>query len=181
MTTSDQVGEKRKFTTSPRVQAWFLKRSRDLWKTKYAELKADAKRLGNRVRDVGRSRDKRTEENKALKKRVAELEAEKTALHEQMAAFKKDGLLGAVGFALRAVSRNARLRGRHHLPVFAFGPRRRVAARGIARAGDAVGGVRLVHRHPALDDGPAVADAAGSRDADDAAGAGRRLGRPSAF
>ena len=100
MTTSDQVGEKRKFTTSPRVQAWFLKRSRDLWKTKYAELKADAKRLGNRVRDVGRSRDKRTEENKALKKRVAELEAEKTALHEQMAALKKDGLLGAVGFAL---------------------------------------------------------------------------------
>ena len=44
------------YTTSKQVQAWFLRRSRDLWKTKYADLKLELKRARQRVADVDRSR-----------------------------------------------------------------------------------------------------------------------------
>jgi uncharacterized protein YlxW (UPF0749 family) len=46
-----------KYVTPRWVQVWFLRRSRDNWKRKYQRLKADAKRLQNRVNDVTRSRD----------------------------------------------------------------------------------------------------------------------------
>jgi septal ring factor EnvC (AmiA/AmiB activator) len=38
------------------AQVWFLKRSRDLWKKKHQHLKAQAKRLQNRVADLDKSR-----------------------------------------------------------------------------------------------------------------------------
>jgi hypothetical protein len=44
------------YTTSKQVQAWFLRRSRDLWKTKYADLKLEVKRARQRVADMDRSR-----------------------------------------------------------------------------------------------------------------------------
>jgi chromosome segregation ATPase len=44
------------YTTSKQVQAWFLRRSRDLWKTKYADLKLELKRARQRVADIDRSR-----------------------------------------------------------------------------------------------------------------------------
>jgi len=44
------------YKTSKQVQAWFLSRSRDLWKKKYAELKVEFKRLQQQVADVCRSR-----------------------------------------------------------------------------------------------------------------------------
>jgi predicted nuclease with TOPRIM domain len=74
-------GNPRKYTTAHRVQAWFLGRSRNTWKQKYKQLKADAKRLRNRVSDVTRSREHWREQVKAL-------EAENAALREQ-AALKK--------------------------------------------------------------------------------------------
>jgi prefoldin subunit 5 len=55
-------------------------------------LKADAKRLQNRVNDVTKSRKQWCDETKQLNRRVQELEAENAALQEQLAAFKKDGL-----------------------------------------------------------------------------------------
>jgi chromosome segregation ATPase len=78
------------YTTAHRVQAWFLGRSRARWKQKYMNLKAEAKRLQNRVADVSKSRDKWREETKALRQRVAELENQTAALQEQAAALKKD-------------------------------------------------------------------------------------------
>jgi hypothetical protein len=78
-----QDGHQKKYVTPRWVQAWFLQRSRDNWKRKYVGLKADSKRLKNRVNDVTRSRE-------SWRKRVEELEAENAALREQ-AAFKKSG------------------------------------------------------------------------------------------
>ena len=40
------------YTTSKQVQAWFLRRSRDLWKTKYADLKLELKRVRQRVAEL---------------------------------------------------------------------------------------------------------------------------------
>jgi chromosome segregation ATPase len=79
----------RHYTTSHRVQAWFLGRSRDRWKRKYKDLKIEAKRLQNRVHDVNKSRAKWREDAEQLQRRVRELEAEHAAL--QVAAEKKGG------------------------------------------------------------------------------------------
>jgi uncharacterized protein YlxW (UPF0749 family) len=76
-------GGKEAYTTSRRVQAWFLGRSRDNWRRKYKRLKAQAKRLQNRVNDVTRSRQR-------WRQRAEELEAQVAALREG-AAGKKGG------------------------------------------------------------------------------------------
>ena len=79
-----QHGSKRTYTTPRWVQAWFLQRSRDNWKRKYQALKADSKRLLNRVNDVSKSRA-------AWRREVERLTAENAALREQAAALKKGG------------------------------------------------------------------------------------------
>ena len=81
MDAMSQEGKSVKYSTPPRVQAWFLGRSREKWKRKYKDLKKDAKRLQNRVNDVTRSRE-------SWRQRTVELEAKIAALREQ-AAFKK--------------------------------------------------------------------------------------------
>lgn len=91
MNTSSHDDKKVEYQSPPWAQRWFLQRSRDNWKKKYMELKADAKRLQNRVNDVSKSRQKWREEAKDLKGRVEQLEAEKAALQEQLAALKKGG------------------------------------------------------------------------------------------
>jgi hypothetical protein len=78
------------YTTPYRVQAWFLGRSRDGWKQKYTDLKAETRRLQRRVADVGESREKWRTEAEELRRRVQELEVQTAALQEQAAAFKKD-------------------------------------------------------------------------------------------
>lgn len=83
------------YSTSKQVQAWFLRRSRALWKKKYTRLKADEKRLKNRVNDVTKSRERWREESEQMTSRVRELEAEVAALQQQLAALKKDGLRAA--------------------------------------------------------------------------------------
>ena len=82
MDAKSQEGNKREYITSARVQAWFLGRSRDNWKAKYKQLKADAKRLKNQVNDVRHSRE-------MWQGRVEELEKENAALRK--AALKKSG------------------------------------------------------------------------------------------
>lgn len=99
MNASGQDDRKVEYTTPHRVQAWFLKRSRDNWKEKYGELKADARRLQNRVNDVTKSRKQWRDETKQLTARVRELEAENAALQEQLAALKKDGWCADAGTA----------------------------------------------------------------------------------
>lgn len=81
------------YSTSYRVQAWFLKRSRDTWKAKHQALKADAKRLQNRVNDVTKSREAWCEEAKGQRQRVATVEAENAALRDELA--KKNTKLSA--------------------------------------------------------------------------------------
>ncbi len=77
---------------SPRsAQVWFLERSRRRWKQKYQDLKVEAKRLQNRVADVTKSRAQWRQQTQELSRRLQELEAHNAALHEQAAAFKKDG------------------------------------------------------------------------------------------
>jgi uncharacterized protein YlxW (UPF0749 family) len=51
---------------------WFLKRSRDGWKQKYQQLKAEAKRLQNRVADVTKSRDRWRAQAEAAELRLAQ-------------------------------------------------------------------------------------------------------------
>lgn len=97
MNASGQEGQKAEYTTSHRIQAWFLLRSRENWKKKYMELKSDAKRLQNRVNDVSKSREQWRDESKELTQRVQELEHENAALQEQLAALKKDGRLWSTG------------------------------------------------------------------------------------
>jgi SMC interacting uncharacterized protein involved in chromosome segregation len=82
---------KKAYTSPPWAQRWFLLRSRDNWKQKYMDLKTDHKRLQNRVNDVTKSREEWRDETKQLNERIQKLEAENTALQEQMAALKKDG------------------------------------------------------------------------------------------
>jgi len=84
-------GDQRKYTTSSRIQAWFLGKSRKRWKQKYKDLKVEAKRLQNRVADVTKSREKWRNETQELTRHVQELEAQNAALQEQAVALKKDG------------------------------------------------------------------------------------------
>jgi len=97
MNASGQDGRKPAYSTPPRVQAWFLHRSRENWKKKYQELKADAKRLQNRVNDVTKSREQWRDETEQQRQRIQELEAANAALHEQLAALKKDRAFAGVG------------------------------------------------------------------------------------
>ena len=90
MDVADQDGRPAKqYTTCHRIQAWFLGRSRDRWKCKYKDLKAEAKRLQNRVNDVSKSRAQWREEAEQLQRRIQELEAHNAALQEQVVAKKK--------------------------------------------------------------------------------------------
>ena len=91
MDASTRDDRKVQYKTSPRVQAWFLGRSRTRWKKRSMKLKADNKRLQNRVADVTKSRAKWREEAEQLSRRVQELEAQHAASPEQVAALKKDG------------------------------------------------------------------------------------------
>ena len=90
MDASTEKTPKAEYTTPHRVQAWFLGRSRDGWKQKYMDLKANAVRLKRRVADVTKSREKWRDESEELRRRVQELEAQTVALHEQTAAFKNN-------------------------------------------------------------------------------------------
>ncbi len=83
-----QDGDKKKYPTPRWVQVWFLQRSRDNWKKKYKELKFEAKRMRNRVKDVTDSRENWRGQTEQQEQRINELEAENAALREQVAKKK---------------------------------------------------------------------------------------------
>ena len=91
MDATNLEGSNGNYKTSHRVQAWFLGRSRDLWKNKYMQLKGETKRWKNRLADVTKSRDKWREQTEQLTQRVQELAAQNAALQQQPAALKKYG------------------------------------------------------------------------------------------
>src|SRR3954468_3787816 len=80
---TDQLDKPPAYKTSKQVQAWFLGRSRNLWKTKYAALKVESKRLRQQVADVRRSRadwrgkaEAALREAQGLRAQLAELQAQ---------------------------------------------------------------------------------------------------------
>jgi chromosome segregation ATPase len=89
MDVQDQQDGKVKYKTPRWVQAWFLSRSRARWKQKYRDLKAEAKRLQNRVNDVTKSREEWRDEARQLSRRVQELETQYARMQEQVAAASK--------------------------------------------------------------------------------------------
>ena len=101
MKSASQDDAKVAYTTPRWVQVWFLQRSRNNWKKKYMKLKADAKRMQNRVNDVSKSREKWRDESEELQQRVRELETQNTALQQKLEALKKDGRRASVGSAPR--------------------------------------------------------------------------------
>ena len=78
------------YTTSKQVQAWSPRRSRDLWKKNYAELKAESKRLKQRVADVCESRDGWRNEAGATRREVQGLRAQIAELQAQLEARAQD-------------------------------------------------------------------------------------------
>jgi septal ring factor EnvC (AmiA/AmiB activator) len=68
------------YTTSKQVQAWFLRRSRDSWKSKYAELKVQLKRFRQRVADIDRSRAQWRRHAEDARRQVEALQAENARL-----------------------------------------------------------------------------------------------------
>lgn len=93
MATTTHQEQLPKYTSPPWAQRWFLERSRKLWKEKYMGLKADAKRLQNRVNDVTKSRENWRAQAKQKDERIQALQTENAALQEQLAALKKDRLV----------------------------------------------------------------------------------------
>jgi hypothetical protein len=90
---SDQ-DSKPPYTTSKQVQAWFLRRSRDLWKKKYAELKLELKRFRQRVADIDRSRAQWRRQAEDARRQLEALQAENArlrALADATDAGKKKG------------------------------------------------------------------------------------------
>jgi septal ring factor EnvC (AmiA/AmiB activator) len=76
------------FKSRPGALAWAFRRSRDLWKAKYKELKAELKRHTNRVADVTKSREHWRTQAEAAREQLRAREAEVATLREQIAAME---------------------------------------------------------------------------------------------
>jgi hypothetical protein len=73
------------FKSRPGALAWSFRKSRDRWKIKCKQLKADIKRHTNRVADVTKSREHWRSEAEAAREQLRVREAEVTALRQQVA------------------------------------------------------------------------------------------------
>ena len=76
---SDQ-DSKPAYSTSKQVQAWFLRRSRDRWKAKYADLKVQLKRFRQRIADMDRSRSQWRSQAEDARQQVEALQLENAQL-----------------------------------------------------------------------------------------------------
>ena len=83
---SSEPASKPAYTTSKQVQAWFLRRSRDRWKTKYAALKAEVKRSRQRVADRDRSRAQWRDRAERAAAELQRLQAENAQLRAAVEA-----------------------------------------------------------------------------------------------
>jgi hypothetical protein len=73
------------YTSRPGALVWFFKKSRDQWKEKYRALKATGKGLQNQIAAVTKSRARWRTEAEQAGRRVADLEAELSALRSRIA------------------------------------------------------------------------------------------------
>jgi chromosome segregation ATPase len=88
---SPEQDEKPAYTTSKQVQAWFLRRSRDLWKSKYADLKLELKRVRQRVADMERSRAQWCRKAEDAGQQIEALQAENARLRAAVDATTEGG------------------------------------------------------------------------------------------
>lgn len=76
----------KEYKSRPGALAWCFRKSRDLWKAKYQDLKASFQRLSRRAADLTNSRDRwRLEAEQARGQRAA-LEAQVAGLQAEIAA-----------------------------------------------------------------------------------------------
>jgi hypothetical protein len=73
------------FKSRPGALAWSFRKSRDRWKAKCKQLKADIKRHTNRVADVTKSREHWRAHAEAAQEQLRVREAEVAALRQQIA------------------------------------------------------------------------------------------------
>jgi chromosome segregation ATPase len=74
------------YKSRPGALAWCFRKSRDLWKAKYRDLKASFKRLTNRVVDLTKSRDQWRLKAERAQGQLADLEAQVGGLQAEVAA-----------------------------------------------------------------------------------------------
>jgi chromosome segregation ATPase len=73
------------FKSRPGALAWSFRKSRDRWKAKCKQLKADVKRHTNRVADVTKSREHWRAQAQAAREQLRVREAEVAALRQHIA------------------------------------------------------------------------------------------------
>jgi chromosome segregation ATPase len=74
------------YKSRPGALAWCFRKSRDLWKAKYQDLKASFKRLTNRVADLTKSRDQWRLKAEQAHGQLAGLEAQVAGLRAEVAS-----------------------------------------------------------------------------------------------
>ena len=89
MDVSNQAERRPEYKSPKRVQVWFLFKSRCRLRRKYRRLKAEQKRLRNRVHEVTRSRQKWRQDAERLGQQAQRLEAENALLRDQLHRLKK--------------------------------------------------------------------------------------------
>lgn len=82
----------KEYKSPVRKLARFFEKSRDKWKAKCREAKAQIKLLKNRVRFLEQSRDRWKSQAKELEAEVAWLKAKEQALEKELEGVQKRGL-----------------------------------------------------------------------------------------
>jgi chromosome segregation ATPase len=80
----------KEYKSRPGALIWFFRKSRDLWKNKYQELKVSFKLLKNRVADLTKSREFWKEKAKQAQGQVAALETQIVSLQAEVAALTSE-------------------------------------------------------------------------------------------
>ena len=74
------------YTSRPGALIWFFRKSRDLWKSKYQDLKATVKGYKNRIADLTKSREQWRVKAEQAGERLSALEAEVAGLRAEVVA-----------------------------------------------------------------------------------------------
>ena len=77
------------YKSPPHALIWFFRKSRDLWKSKYQELKASVKQLKNRIADVTKSREQWKLKAEQANDQLSVLEAEIASLRARSQRWRK--------------------------------------------------------------------------------------------
>lgn len=77
-------------TKRPGALIWFLRKSRDQWKSKVQQIRTELKRLQNRVADVTKSRESWKQQAQAVGERESAMQAEVARLQERVAELERE-------------------------------------------------------------------------------------------